>query len=150
MLYSFNYYIFSHFHGNKGCRNTFLGILRFISQGYDIEGWHNALNRGAGSRCRMLFYSLIELLDREARITAISIRLVSDKKLKRIQRKRYRELQAKLFSQWEMYANHQKTAVQLLKVCSQLNGPARCSVNLTETSICENFVHRFSMFSRGK
>ena len=117
--------IFPHFHGNKGCRNTFLGILRFISQGYDIEGWHNALNRGAGSRCRLLFYSLIELLDREARITAISIRLVSDKKLKRIQRKKYRELQAKLFSQWELYANRQKTAVQLLKVCSQLNGPAR-------------------------
>ena len=37
---------------------------------------------------------MIELLDREARLTAVTIRLVADKKLKQVQRKQYRNLQA--------------------------------------------------------
>ena len=48
-------------------------------------------------------YSLIELLEREARLTAVTIRLVSKRKLKRVQRKQYRNLQAKLFDRWEQY-----------------------------------------------
>ena len=58
----------------------------------DIEGWHNVLNRRAGGQCRLQFYLLIELLHREARLTSITIKLVSDKKLKRIQRRKYRQL----------------------------------------------------------
>ena len=91
----------------------------------DIEGWHNALNRRAGGQCNLPLYYLIELLDREAKLTALTIRLVSERKLKRMQRKTYRHLQAKLFEYWEQYDNRQKTASQLLKVCSHLNGPAR-------------------------
>ena len=53
----------------------------------DMEGWHNALNRRAGGQCRLQFYPVIELLYREACLTSITIKLVSDKKLKRIQRK---------------------------------------------------------------
>ena len=56
----------------------------------NIEGWHNALNRRAGAQCRLQFYLLIELLYREARLTSITIKLVSDKKLKRMQRKKCR------------------------------------------------------------
>lgn len=51
----------------------------------DIEGWHNALNRRAGGQSGLPLYSLIELLDREARLTAVTIRLVSENKLKRMQ-----------------------------------------------------------------
>ena len=91
----------------------------------DIEGWHNALNRRAGGKCNLPLYYLIELLDREAKLTALTIRLVSERKLKRMQRKTHRHLQAKLFEFWEQYDNRQKTASQLLKVCSHLNGPAR-------------------------
>ena len=90
----------------------------------DMEGWHNALNRRAGGQCNLPLYYLIELLDREAELTALTIRLVSERKLKRMQRKTYRHLQAKLFEYWEQYDNRQKTASQLLKVCSHLNGPA--------------------------
>lgn len=53
------------------------------------------------------------------------LRLVSDKKLKRLQRKRYRNLQAKLFDSWDKYDSRQKTIYQLLKTCARLNGPAR-------------------------
>ena len=91
----------------------------------DIEGWHNALNRRAGGQCNLPLYYLIELLDREAKLTALTIRLVSERKLKRMQHKTYRHLQVKLFEYWEQYDNLQKTTSQLLKVCSHLNGPAR-------------------------
>ena len=60
----------------------------------DLEGWHNALNRWAGGQCGLPLYLLIELLDREAKLTAITIRLVSDNKLKRIQRRTTRNIQA--------------------------------------------------------
>ncbi|XP_074631182.1 uncharacterized protein LOC141889768 [Acropora palmata] len=63
----------------------------------DIEGWHNALNRRAGGQSGLSMYSLIELLEREARLTAVTIRLVSERKRKRDQRKQHRNLQAKLF-----------------------------------------------------
>ena len=57
----------------------------------DIEEWHNALNRRASGQCGLSLYSLIEFLDREARLTAVTIRLVSDNKLKRV-RKAIRQL----------------------------------------------------------
>ena len=91
----------------------------------DIEGWRNALNRRAGGQSGLPLYSLIERLYREVRLTAVTIKLVSEKKLKRMQRKLYRDLQARLFDVWEQYDNRQKTAIQLLKTCSRLNGPAR-------------------------
>lgn len=90
----------------------------------DIEGWHNALNRHAGSRANLSFYLLIEILNKEAEMTAINIRLVSERKLKRIQRKKYRKLQERLFNYWELYENGQKTSDELLRFCSHLNGPA--------------------------
>ena len=92
----------------------------------DIEGWHNALNRRAGGQCRLQFYLLIELLHREARLTSITIKLVSDKKLKRIQRRKYRQLHQKLFDAWEQYQTGNKSASRLLRCCSHLNGLARC------------------------
>ena len=58
-----------------------------------------------------------------AKLTAIQIRLVSDRKLKRIQRRKYREVQAKLFDLWDQFEANQRSARKLLKACSYLNGP---------------------------
>ena len=91
----------------------------------DIEGWHNALNRRANGRCSLPFYVLIELLNREARLVEVQMRLVADHKLTRLQRKKHRVLQAKLHDQWEQYQSRRKTARQLLKSCSKLYGPTR-------------------------
>lgn len=91
----------------------------------DTEGWHNALNRRAGGHSGLPLYTLVELLDKEAKLTAVAIRLVSAEKLKRIQRKKYRNLQAKLFDSWDKYDKKEKTIDQLLKTCARLNGPAR-------------------------
>lgn len=89
----------------------------------DIEGWHHGLNRRASGRGQLPMYILIQLLHREARLTALQIRLVSDKKLKRIQRLKYRQLQSKLFGLWEEFEGSERSAKQLLKACSYLNGP---------------------------
>ena len=59
----------------------------------DIEGWHNALNRRASGRSSLPFYVLINLLNREARLVEVQMRLVADHKLTRIQRRKYRVLQ---------------------------------------------------------
>ncbi|XP_073235751.1 uncharacterized protein [Porites lutea] len=67
----------------------------------DIEGWHNGLHRRASGRWNMPFYLLIDLLHQEARLTALRIRLVSEKKLTRIQRKKYGSVQAQVFNLWE-------------------------------------------------
>ncbi|KAL9967518.1 hypothetical protein ACROYT_G025762 [Oculina patagonica] len=91
----------------------------------DTEGWHNALNRRAGGHSGLPLYTLVELLDKEAKLTAVAIRLVSAEKLKRIQIKKYRNLQAKLLDSWDKYDKKQKTIDQLLKTCARLNGPAR-------------------------
>ena len=91
----------------------------------DIEGWHNALNRRANGRSSLPFYVLIQLLHREARLVEVQMRLVADHKLMRIQRKKYRVLQARLHNEWEQYQSRKKTARELLKSCSQLYGPTR-------------------------
>ena len=66
-------------------------------------------------------------LHQEARLVSIQIQLVSDGKLSRIQRRKYRLLQSKIFKYWEDYSSSEITARHLLKLCSYVNGPAtRC------------------------
>ena len=50
----------------------------------------------------------------------VQIRLVSNQKLTRIQRRANRRLQSKVFGFWEKYENGKKTAAM-----SRLNGPSR-------------------------
>lgn len=88
----------------------------------DIEGWHHSLNRRANNRVHLPFYLLVDLLHQEARLVSIKIRLVSDRKLSRIQRKKYR-LQSKIFKHWEDFNSNEISARRLLKLCSYLNGP---------------------------
>ena len=83
--------------------------------------------RRAGGRVHIPFYLLIQQLHKEAMLTAVQVRLVSDRKLRRIQRRVYRRLQAKIFDLWDEYASNAKTAAQLLKACSYLSGPVRLS-----------------------
>ena len=88
-------------------------------------GWHNGLHRRATGKWNMSFYLLIDLLHQEARVTELRIRLVSEKKPKRIQRAKYRSLQAKTFELWDDFSNQIKNADQLLKQCAHLNGPCK-------------------------
>ena len=89
----------------------------------DIEEWHNALNRRASGKSQLPFYLMINLLHKEARLTSLHIRLVSEMKVKRIQRKKYRLTQAQVFTLWQEYEDGERSALQLLQACSHLNGP---------------------------
>ena len=74
----------------------------------DVEGWHRRLNfRGRQNMC---FYMLHE----EARLITIHVRLISEKKLQKHQRKTYIHLQAKIFLLWREYEDGHKRARQLL------------------------------------
>ena len=57
-------------------------------------------------------------IHREVKLTALQIRLVSDRKLKRIQQRKYRDLQTKLFNLWDEYEANERSAKRLLKACS--------------------------------
>ena len=93
----------------------------------DIEGWHHGLNRRAEGKTQLPLYLLIHLLYQEARLASLQIRLVSEKKLKRVQCKTYRMLQSKVFKLWEEFEDGERSAKRLLKACSNLVGPTGLS-----------------------
>ena len=63
----------------------------------------------------------VTLLHKEARLVSLQIRLVSERKLKRIQRSTYRGLQRRLFELWEAFSKKEKSLKQLLKGCAIIN-----------------------------
>ena len=68
----------------------------------DVEGWHHRLNKDkkAGSGNKGL-YTIAPLLIEEANLLPIQIQLVSEGKLKKLQRRHVRTTQWLLFNQWE-------------------------------------------------
>jgi hypothetical protein len=70
----------------------------------DVEGWHHRLNKDkkADSGNKGL-YTIAPLLIEEANLLPIQIQLVSEGKLKKLQRRHVRTTQRLLFNQWEQY-----------------------------------------------
>ena len=89
----------------------------------DVEGWHHSLNRHGHGKTQLPFYVLIQLLHEEAKLVSLQIRLVSERKLKRMQRSVYRQLQSRIFTLWEEYKSGERTSKQLLRACARLYGP---------------------------
>ena len=83
----------------------------------------NGLNRRAQGKSQLPLYLLIALFHEESSLTNLQIRIVSERKLSRIQRKTYRQLQSKIFSLWDQYENGERAIKQLLRACSELYGP---------------------------
>ena len=65
----------------------------------------------------------VALLHKEAGLVSVQIRLVSERKLKRMQRATYREVQRRLFELWEAFNKMEKSLKQLLKGCANINRP---------------------------
>ena len=61
----------------------------------------------------------------ETRLTSLQMRLVSERKLKRIQRRQFRNLQTKIFNLWEEFRNGERSAKQLLSAISYLIAPSQ-------------------------
>ncbi|XP_028416821.1 uncharacterized protein LOC114541028 [Dendronephthya gigantea] len=62
----------------------------------NVESWHHRLNQKCVGRCGIQFYMLIDLLHKEASLEELNIQLVSEGKVRRIQRKKYRQLQGQV------------------------------------------------------
>ena len=89
----------------------------------DLEGWHHGLNRRAGGKTHLPLYLLILHLEQEAKLVSTQIRLVQEGKLERIQRKKYREVNQRLFQEWDSYEAGDKSSKKLLKCIARIYGP---------------------------
>ena len=56
-------------------------------------------------------------------LVSVQIRLVSERKLKRMQRATYCDVQRRLFELWEAFNKKEKSLKQLLKGCANINKP---------------------------
>ena len=80
-----------------GTNQTHLDVA--VRTNNDVEGWHGKLNRHA-NKGNINFYLLAQLLHEQALMVDFSVRLVSESKLKRCQRKK---MQGRLFAVWDKY-----------------------------------------------
>ena len=87
----------------------------------DLEGWHTRLN--ARGRAGMNLYMLVALLHDESRMISVQVRLVSEGKLRRHQRKVFVDLQRRILGYWEEYEGGDRSAIQLLRACTRVYGP---------------------------
>ena len=62
--------------------------MKSVRTNNDIDGWHLGLNRRASGKSQLPLYLLIRLRHREARRTSLQIRLVSERKLRSVQKKK--------------------------------------------------------------
>ena len=97
---------------------------RNIRTNNDIEGWHNRMNQRVSSRHQLQFYLLVKLLHSEAILVELQVELVSQAKLTRIQRKRYRDMQSKIIRLRNRFDNDEIDSYRLLKKCSILAVPS--------------------------
>ena len=98
--------------------------VRPRQQGVQCDGCFRWSHSRADGKSQLPLYLLISFLHREARLTSFQIRLVSERKLRRIQWKKFRNLQTKIFALWDEFNSGDCSARKLLKACSHLNGPA--------------------------
>ena len=71
----------------------------------------------------MNLYMLVKLLHEESSKIPVQVRLVSEGKLQRHQKKAFANMQRIIFAYWEEYNNGNRSALQLLRACSRLYGP---------------------------
>ena len=88
----------------------------------DVEGWHLRLNKRGRDGCPP-FYSLVQLLYKEAELIPIQATLLCQKKLKRSQKKMYKSIQQNLFNFWTEFENRKNgdnpmSSWKLLKLVS--------------------------------
>ena len=77
------------------------------------------LNRHA-KRGNLTFYLLVRLLHEQAQLVDMQARLVADEKMKRRQRKQYKQVQGKLLANWSEYTAGELSAKELLSRCAHL------------------------------
>ena len=87
--------------------------MQAVRTNNDVEGWHRRLNVQA-RRGSLPFYMLVQLLHKEADMVELQVQMVSDRRLKRHQRKTYADMQGALFKYWTEYSSGEHTTSKLL------------------------------------
>ena len=123
LLEFMNYVSSTWIEGNTWPPSCWSVYMQSVRTNNDVEGWHHGLHTRAQGKSQLPMHLLIDLLHKEARLTSLSVRMVSEKKLRRVQRRRYRQIQATVFTLWGQYQNGDKMPRQLLKGCSLIVGP---------------------------
>jgi ferredoxin-fold anticodon binding domain-containing protein len=67
-------------------------------------------------------YILMVLLHKEARLLPTQLKMVTEGKLRRYQRKKTKELQHRIFALWDKYSEEEIIVNQLLKKCGKIYG----------------------------
>ena len=104
-------------------KNEKMVKLNINSYTYKIFYYYNRnirtnMNQRASSRHQLQFYLLVKLLHSETILVELQVELVSQAKLTRIQRKRYRNMQSKIIRLWDRFVNDEIDSYRLLKKCS--------------------------------
>jgi len=89
--------------------------MKTVRTNNDTEGYHQKLN---DDKHKMSFYLLVQKLCDEATDVVITATLVSDRKVKRLQRQKYCTVKSHLFMAWDRYVNGELTAMRLLSECA--------------------------------
>ncbi|XP_078326026.1 uncharacterized protein LOC144622863 [Crassostrea virginica] len=98
-------------------------FMTAIRTNNDVEGWHNKLNTGVATRGAVPFYHLVSVLYVEASDISLSMKMVSEGKMQRYQRKKTRQMEGRVFSLWQQYCERTINASQLLQGCASIYGP---------------------------
>ena len=96
---------------------------RTVRTNNDCEGWHRRLNNLAPGQAGLNMYFLIQILYRETRDVNRQVKLVSEGKVLRYQRKRYVRQHGVIAKAWEDFESDSITLKELLRICGRLNGP---------------------------
>ena len=85
----------------------------------DCEGWHARLNRKAVT-AQLPLYKLIDLLYREAKVTNVSMKLLSESKQQRLQTQTTAHIQRKLAEVLAEYQAGTRSVDGVLRACSRI------------------------------
>jgi len=96
--------------------------MQAVRTNNDVEGYHHGINRRAG-KTNIGLYLLIQLLHDESRLSRLNVRLVSEGKLRRRQRRKYKKVQGMLFTWWNALLLKELSPRQLLRRCAHLTKP---------------------------
>ena len=98
------------------------------------QGWHYRLNRKP-QRAGIYIYLLFTLLYQAAQMVEVNVRLLSDYKTRRVQRKSAVNGQIKLHKFWQEYIDGTRSISRVLSACARLYAPNPSS--WLSRTICE-------------
>jgi len=106
----------------------------------DCKGWHAHLNRKAVS-AQLPLYKLIDLLYQDARITDVTVKMLSDTKQQRLQTKSSAHVQHKLSVLWTEFRSRTRSVDGLLQACLACICQCDCGLRYSRQSMQTRIIY---------